>query len=367
MRDGDVPTGIVCVVCVVHLECVDYGDLLVFRQDVWHIHSPYANYRTPIISACQGVFSWYSIYPMKLAALMVLAVVQAATPTPRQTTNNPSSTGNGVERDAATKHDTPGNPTPIHNQVSTPPSLHSTQNKPSDEEARPVEIRSVPVISISKDWPITIFTGLLVLITGFETYLLCRTLGAVNRQLVLSVKQTRAILAQTRATARSAQASEQSNSQSATFFKMEKRPWVGMNKGPTVLEKKSTKPGQYGFTVGYTVKNFGIAPAFNTIVVFEAAVEDVNNYALVKSKVDAARKTGESIINVTGDLLLPTGEKNDTCLFSEISRADKFVVPGCIVYRFADGTVHHTELSYWIDFGEGEKAFFRTSWFQAAD
>jgi hypothetical protein len=70
---------------------------------------------------------------------------------------------------------------------------------------------------------------------------------------------------------------------------------------------------------------------------------------------------------MTGDLLLPGAEKTDTFRFGESPRLSKFIIPGCIVYRFADGTVHHTELSYWIDFNEGEKAIFRTVWFQAAD
>lgn len=168
-------------------------------------------------------------------------------------------------------------------------------------------------------------------------------------------------------TRKAAQASEDSNRQNAEFFRAEKRPWVGMSSSLSLLDKKSTKPGHYGFTVKYTIKNFGIAPAFNTIVVLGAPVEDVNNYALVRSKVDDARKTAENIVNTTGDLLLPGAEKPDTYHFGEFQRRDKFVVPGCIVYRFADGTLHHTELSYWIDLNEGEKAIFRTCWFQGAD
>jgi polyisoprenoid-binding protein YceI len=93
----------------------------------------------------------------------------------------------------------------------------------------------------------------------------------------------------------------------------------------------------------------------------------MNNYPLVKSKVDDARRNGENIVNMTGDLLLPGAEKTETCEFPETQREQKFIVTGCIVYRFADGTIHHTELSYWIDLNEGEKARFRTLWFQAAD
>jgi hypothetical protein len=164
----------------------------------------------------------------------------------------------------------------------------------------------------------------------------------------------------------SADAAMESNRQGAEFFKAEKRPWIGMIGTLSLLEKKSTKPGQYQFTVGYTLKNFGSAPALNTVVPLGPIVEDVNNYNLVKEKVAEARQSGEKIVSMTGDLLLPGAEKYGTCLFGG-GAASKIVIPGCVVYRGTDGIVHHTELSYWIDFAEGEKAAFHTAWFQSAD
>ena len=41
-------------------------------QDVCHIRSPYGNYCTPIIMACQRVFLWYSIPDMKAALIACL-------------------------------------------------------------------------------------------------------------------------------------------------------------------------------------------------------------------------------------------------------------------------------------------------------
>lgn len=165
-----------------------------------------------------------------------------------------------------------------------------------------------------------------------------------------------------------AEAARNSNSQTAEFFRIEKRPWVGMSKPPSLRDKKSTKPGHFGFTLEYVVKNFGVAPAFNTVVPFSGIVDgqDVSNYSLVRTKVNDARSNGENITNLTGDLLLPGAEITGTCEFPEIKRTNKFVITGCIVYRSADGTIHHTELSYWIDLAEGKKAIFRTAWFQAA-
>ena len=53
---------------------------------------------------------------------------------------------------------------------------------------------------------------------------------------------------------------------------------------PILRDRKSSKPGHHGFTLEYVVKNFGIAPAFNTVVPFGGIVDeqDVNNYSLVR-------------------------------------------------------------------------------------
>lgn len=179
----------------------------------------------------------------------------------------------------------------------------------------------------------------------------------------------KAIEDQTKETARSAKAAEVSNAQNAEFFRAEKRPWVGIVGELSMQDKKSTKPGSFGFTLKYVFKNFGATPAFNIVIPFGTVLEgkDINNYNLVKGKVDEARKSGENILNMTGDVLFPGEEKTSTCEFSGIQFGQKFIITGCIVYRFADDSIHHTELSYWIDLAEGEKAKFRTLWFQGAD
>ena len=202
-----------------------------------------------------------------------------------------------------------------------------------------------------------------LVIFGFPTLFIVSWQAILMRQHASHFKD----LAEKTATA--AAAAEISNTQSAEFFRTEKRPWIGVVGNISMRDKKSTKPGCFGFTLEYVIKNFGVTPAFNTVVPFGIVVEgtDIHNYALVKNKVDEARRTGENIVSMTGDLLLPGAEKAGSCEFPETQRNQKFVITGCIVYRFADGSTHHTELSYWIDLSEGDKAKFRTLWFQAAD
>jgi len=287
--------------------------------------------------------------------------------------------------------------------VPSAPSQSSTDGnqKPtgdaSQNQNKPVSITSIPKISVKpdEDWVMVICTVILTGVGVVGTVAAVKTLRHIRRQadtldehkskfeeLAQAAKdnakasriateamkgQLEQMETQTRETARAAQAAEISNNQNAAFFKMENRPWVGMSEELRILEKKATNPGQYEFTVGYTLKNFGSAPALNTVVFWGPIVEDVNNYNLVKAKVAEARKSGENIVSMTGNLLLPSAEKFDTCLFGEGKRPPKIVIPGCIVYRDTDGSIHHTELSYWIDFAEGEKAAFHTAWFQSAD
>jgi hypothetical protein len=301
---------------------------------------------------------------LKLLAVvaMVLVVAQASMPVAKKAPNNGANDAYTASQDAKIGSK-PAQPTPLVSaQNADGESLKSKSGKTSDDNQQgTINItKSAPMPeswSLPK-WAVWLGWSANFVLTAFLIW------GVLVARDSLDI-----IKKQTVETTRAAEASEESNRQSAEFFRIEKRPWVGLIGKLSLLNKKSTKPGYFGFTLEYVVKNFGVAPAFNTVVPFGVVVEggDVNNYALVKSKVDESRKSGENIVTMTGDLLLPGAEKTCTCEFPEIKRAQKFVITGCIVYRFADGTIHHTELSYWIDLAEGKKAKFSGLWFQAAD
>ena len=146
------------------------------------------------------------------------------------------------------------------------------------------------------------------------------------------------------------------------------RPWVGVN-GDVGFSKLNPKNEVFQFVVSYRVKNFGASPALNTVVQFGNPIEDVRDlhiYDLTKGKVNDACQTAENVVGLTGDLLLPTGDKPDTWTFGEKAWKGSFIIPGCLVYRDTGGKMHHTQLCYVID-DSGKSGPFRTCWFQYAD
>jgi hypothetical protein len=303
---------------------------------------------------------WYSLAAMiALILSVVLSVVPTAPPIPRQTSGGTANTSRRIQKNSSNNESksTPSQP-PI-NAGDTPSHSDRGDEQSTDNTEHPITVGKLPPVTIHRDWidrGIWIFNAFLVIV-GFLQWQVLRRQAKLMKIHADHLEKL-AAAARDNASAASLNAQSLINSD---------RPWVGMSQEIILLKKQSTKPGRYEFTVGYTVKNFGVSPALNTVVSFGITIGDVNNYDLVKSKVAEARRQGENIIKMTGDLLLPTAEKNDTCLFGESERPNKIVIPGCIVYRSIDGAVHHTELSYWIDFSEGDKAVFRSSWFQSAD
>jgi hypothetical protein len=100
--------------------------------------------------------------------------------------------------------------------------------------------------------------------------------------------------------------------------------------------------------MGYRLKNFGAAPAMNTVVPLGPATGDVNNYSLIKAEVETACKTGENLVMLTGDLLLPGGEKPDTAQLGKKNIPEKFILPGCIVYRDSGGKFATPNSAMWL-------------------
>jgi hypothetical protein len=305
---------------------------------------------------------WYSLATMSILILAVFwAVMPTMSPVPRQATSGSANSGRSVQKDPK-NNQTPSTTSKPSNDTNPAPGRNSTGKNEATEQS------NTYVIQPSRDnqhaW---IFDFLLVAVGVGQAVVLYMQVRLMRTHAGHLEKLATAASDNAKAAQSNTQALEIANIQSAGFFKVQNRPWVGMSKELVLSEKKSTKLGQFGFTLKYAVKNFGTEPAFHTVVVLVDSVDDANNRDLVKTKITEARQIGENIVHLTGDLLLPTAEKYNTHSFGERTRPDKFAIPGCIVYRFADGTIHYTELSYWIDLSEGEKATFRTLWFQDAN
>jgi hypothetical protein len=158
--------------------------------------------------------------------------------------------------------------------------------------------------------------------------------------------------------------SAKATDQLAQLAAQQDRPWVGINGEVTWAD--TSENGFPTFTISYKLRNFGVSPAFNTIVQIDRPITDVNNAELVKIKATDSCKSAEAIIGQTGDLLLPNSEKPNTWTYGGIPPT-KFDIPGCIVYKDTKGSIHHAQLCYWIDLAETPRPIFRTCWSQSAD
>ena len=309
---------------------------------------------------------------MKMLILAVLlTVAQTAPPVPRKTADSSASASHKIQKKPSDNQTPPAPAQPSINADTTPKHDDAGQKQKTDDGRHPIVVGEMPTVTIATsrdwfDWGVWVFSFLLVIVGALQCVVLSRQAVLMRAHADHLEKLASAAKDNAESARLNAEASQQSNKQSEVFFRIQNRPWIAISDGPRLLENRYTDSGQHEFIIGYTIKNYGTAPAFNTVVPFGSTIEDVNNGALVKSKVDEARKSGENIVNLTGDLLLPTATKYNTRHFGQSKRPNKIVIPGCIVYRFLDGTVHHTELSYWIDFSE-EPPEFHTAWFQSAD
>jgi hypothetical protein len=185
-------------------------------------------------------------------------------------------------------------------------------------------------------------------------------------KLLLEILALGGLLAYVHETFRTNNLTHQALKDERMHFSQSQRPWVGMVGDVNLLEASGKE--LFKIVVGYKLKNFGPAPALNTVVWLEPPIGDANNYALIKTKVEYSCRSGENLVTQTGDLLLPNGEKPDTWTFGEKAWPPKFVIPGCAVYRDTAGGMHHTQLCYWTDLSTNPKPkTFSTCWFQAAD
>jgi hypothetical protein len=172
------------------------------------------------------------------------------------------------------------------------------------------------------------------------------------------------------AASRSAFVSEAANKQGVDLFKLQNRPWVGVNGEVTFDENRSPK------WVAAKLKNFGNQPALNTnvsIYVLTMKTYGIEEVAKVAATIDEECRIGEGRVSPgkAGDLLLPGVEEPWS---AGIDRPDlsgvktSLIMPGCIVYKDTDGVVHRTRFCYMIGLSSSptEKTF-GTCWGQSAD
>jgi hypothetical protein len=183
---------------------------------------------------------------------VLLSVAQTTAPVPRQAPNNPASTSGNVQKKTKDK-DTPTNPTPPpinQDQPKTPDGDAKQQGNDNAEHS--VAVSKLPPVSVTKDWTDRFywaFSGLLVVIGGFQIWLLNRQLNTINRQadiaknqetqMIQAGLQTERIIAQMKDTAL-----------------RELRAYVGISKIKLDISDESLPTG------AVEIQNFGRTPAY---------------------------------------------------------------------------------------------------------
>ncbi|MGD0580597.1 MAG: hypothetical protein ABSC08_16925 [Bryobacteraceae bacterium] len=183
-----------------------------------------------------------------------------------------------------------------------------------------------------------------------------------------AVVQAKAANDLARASNRSASASESANRQAIGFFRLQNRPWVGVD-GEVAFDNDSF-PKQ----VTYNLRNFGDGPALNTFMMIETMTfptYGVEEAAKVEPMIDKQCRIAErdALPRKAGDLLLKTGKKIQSWGIGEREIKGDLVIAGCIVYWDTDGAVHRTRTCHIIGFpasGPPPKTM-DTCWFQSAN
>jgi hypothetical protein len=126
---------------------------------------------------------------MKTVVIAVLlAVMQAAPPIPRQTANSPTDTSKGIQNKTSNNQKGTGDaPTTIKSQPAT--TNQSNRDEHGEENTKhSIRVTELPAVTVSTprrdwaDWGTWGFNFLLALTGGFQVWLLCRTMRFVQRQ-----------------------------------------------------------------------------------------------------------------------------------------------------------------------------------------
>jgi hypothetical protein len=266
---------------------------------------------------------------------MFLSVVQASSPVPGKTPDNPTSTGSEVQDQTKDKNTNPGpTTTAVSQDQPQGHDAHGSEQNSNDAE-QPVTVSKLPPVSITKDWTdrfYWLFSGLLVVIGGLQIWLLVRQLNTINRQadiahnqevqMVQAGLQTERIIAQMKDT---------------TVRQL--RAYVGVSKVLLNLTDSTLPEGQV------EVQNFGQTPAYK---VRQSAIININSYPPV-SPLTSTPFDAEGSIS-----LIPPGIKQ----LSVVPFKQK--LPAGILIGTPENTIYvHGRITYEDAFGQERYATFR--------
>jgi len=174
----------------------------------------------------------------------------------------------------------------------------------------------------------------------------------IAEQAVVQAKATNELAA---AANRTAAASESANKLATDLFKLQNRPWVGVD-------------GEVGFDndtvpqrANYTLKNFGNSPAFNVSMLIEPQLffpaSTLNESQITESITRQCQIAEQDVSTARATVLLFPGDKTP----KSWTLGDRYikgflVLSGCVAYKDRDGRLHHTGLCHIVGFDVAQVA-----------
>ena len=132
-----------------------------------------------------------------LLITVLLSIMQAAPPIPRQTPNNGNATGQSITKNAQQDKTPSLQSAPVPKIAAPAPDQNAGQSKQPDNAAQTVRVTKFPSVSVSRDWIdcLTVFfTGILVIVGIVGVRAALRTLGAIEKQTAAMMNSERAWL-----------------------------------------------------------------------------------------------------------------------------------------------------------------------------
>lgn len=188
-----------------------------------------------------------------LILTVFLTVPQTSSPTPRQAPDSSASTRGNVQNQAKPENK-PADlspPSVDQNQTQTA-ETHGNKQRNNDAE-QPVTVSKLPPVSITKDWTdrfYWLFSGLLVVIGGFQIWLLVRQLKIIDRQADIAQKQETQMV-------QAGLQTERIIAQMKDTTLKELRAYVGVSRIRLDISDERLPTG------AVEVQNFGRTPAYN--------------------------------------------------------------------------------------------------------
>jgi hypothetical protein len=137
---------------------------------------------------------------MKTFALAVLlAVMQASPPIPRQTSDADAGKGQPVQTHADTDKKPAAQSAPVVQTVGTPPNQSANPTKGNENAEHPVRIRELPPVSVMRDWMdclALVFSAILLIVGICGVRAAYKTLKAIEQQVAEMKAQREAMQGQ---------------------------------------------------------------------------------------------------------------------------------------------------------------------------